>query len=525
MSINSDVPETVAIHLPDIGDDSPLLEGKYVSATARRYGTDGTAGDESSSPPEEQRSLLERMESAVTDHAMGATVIFALLLINVILFFLGCAVGYNPTFVSPDTWLRPLGRGFGEILNLNSAIILVPMCHAVWFFLQGTWVGAILPAERLLLLHKFFAYMICVGTLPHAGVGFRILFQVLNGPQWLGWAGFAQIMITGFVATALLVLIVLTSRGCVRRGRHFQLFWITHHFFILFELAMLLHGFQFGKAEYWKYALGPWIVYIADRVYRTCSAGGVGVPCRVLSARSHAGAVSIELERPLGFTFRSGMYATLRCSAVSRSEWHAFTIVSAPADATLLFCIKVSGDWTARLCELLAAGVPDELEMRLRGPFGAPTAFAHQFEHVTLVGGGIGATPFVSVLKDIVAELYAPTSAAASAASALVATATHGGPSRFHARGGGAAPLPVHGQPGRSDSVAVPRALQRALEQQEADARRGMLGASWEAGLLSVSAQGARVTAVDMARSPQADPIAIVAAGACLPCVCAGAPD
>lgn len=40
--------------------------------------------------------------------------------------------------------------------------------------------------------------------------------------------------------------------------------------------------------------------------------------------------------------------------------------------------------------------------MTLRGAYGAPTEFAYQFEHVVLVGTGVGATPFLALMKDII---------------------------------------------------------------------------------------------------------------------------
>ena len=37
--------------------------------------------------------------------------------------------------------------------------------------------------------------------------------------------------------------------------------------------------------------------------------------------------------------------------------------------------------------------------VEIRGPYGAPTEHTFQFEHVTFVAAGIGATPFLSVLR------------------------------------------------------------------------------------------------------------------------------
>lgn len=123
--------------------------------------------------------------------------------------------------------------------------------------------------------------------------------------------------------------------------------------------------------------------------------------------------------------WRAGQYAELRVPALSFWQWHPFTIASAPDDRKLVFMIKAYGNWTARLYSMLAdrgcrsgdddaeAGdheraasadwprEPSPLYVELRGPFGAPSQDYHQFEHIVLVSGGIGCTPFCSIVRQI----------------------------------------------------------------------------------------------------------------------------
>lgn len=49
--------------------------------------------------------------------------------------------------------------------------------------------------------------------------------------------------VTGVVITAALILIVTTSTEFIRRYQ-FELFWFTHHVFVVFFIGMLLHGIQ-----------------------------------------------------------------------------------------------------------------------------------------------------------------------------------------------------------------------------------------------------------------------------------------
>lgn len=83
----------------------------------------------------------------------------------------------------------------------------------------------------------------------------------------------------------------------------------------------------------------------------------------------------------------------------------AFTIASAPAESNMCFYIKVLGDWTSKLKDALRERISSEsaqpLEVQIRGPFGAPAQHVRGYQRVILISGGVGATPFCSICKDL----------------------------------------------------------------------------------------------------------------------------
>lgn len=71
----------------------------------------------------------------------------------------------------------------------------------------------------------------------------------------------------------------------------------------------------------------------------------------------------------------------------------------------MTFFIKALGDWTKSLRSELEKRVSGEikepLDISVRGPFGAPAQHTDGYDHIVLISGGIGATPFVSVCKHV----------------------------------------------------------------------------------------------------------------------------
>jgi respiratory burst oxidase len=98
---------------------------------------------------------------------------------------------------------------------------------------------------------------------------------------------------------------------------------------------------------------------------------------------------------------------------------HPFSITSAPGDDFLSVHIRQLGDWTQELkrvfseaCEPPLAGKSGLLradettrkslpKLLIDGPYGAPAQDYRKYDVLLLVGLGIGATPFISILKDL----------------------------------------------------------------------------------------------------------------------------
>ena len=110
---------------------------------------------------------------------------------------------------------------------------------------------------------------------------------------------------------------------------------------------------------------------------------------------------AVDAANPLP-PFVAGQWVNLRLLNDDGSEWAkaAYSLANTPASGTqrIELGIKIEGDFTKRLAALPLGGV-----VELQGPWGVFTMKSDYAHHV-LIAGGIGVTPFVSMIRERVAR-------------------------------------------------------------------------------------------------------------------------
>jgi ferredoxin-NADP reductase len=127
---------------------------------------------------------------------------------------------------------------------------------------------------------------------------------------------------------------------------------------------------------------------------------------RLLERRPVAdGTLAFFLERPAGFEYTAGQYLTVTLPNApytdAKGESRTFSIASAPADADAL-CIATRMTGTAFKRSL--AEVPLGIPLSLFGPAGTFTLPVDAGPPIVFIAGGIGITPFRSMLLDAVSR-------------------------------------------------------------------------------------------------------------------------
>ncbi|KAI0213699.1 NADPH oxidase 5 [Lamellibrachia satsuma] len=171
------------------------------------------------------------------------------------------------------------------------------------------------------------------------------LFTTRCGIGWIPGFGFAYL--SGVLLWVALLVIVVFSLPCIRRGGHFQVFYWTHSMFVVFWILLILHG-----PIFWMFFIAPATAYLLERIYRTrlfklAKYGSIHITeMNLLPSK----VTHLVIEKPDNFHHQPGDYVYVKIPTITKYEWHPFTISSSPEMPDHLWLhIRSMGDWTNKL--------------------------------------------------------------------------------------------------------------------------------------------------------------------------------
>ncbi|KAM0921828.1 hypothetical protein ACQ4PT_006735 [Festuca glaucescens] len=351
-----------------------------------------------------------------------------------------------------------VAKGGAETTKFNMALILLPVCrNTVTWLRSRTRLGAVVPFNDNINFHKVVAGGVAVGVALHGVTHLtcdfprllhasdevyepmkRYFGQTRIPDYW--WFVRGVEGITGVIMVVLMAVAYTLAHPRFRRSKlgegnplkrlsGFNMFWYSHHLFVVVYIALVVHGVclyinrTWYKQTTWMYLAIPVLLYAGERLLRALRSHGL-TTVRIEKVAVYPGnVIAIHMSKPHGFRYKSGQYIYVNCGEVSPFEWHPFTITSAPGDDYLSMHIRCRGDWTSKFraifsqsCRPPAVGQSGLLradftsmehntktfpKLMIDGPYGAPAQDYRKYDVLLLIGLGIGATPLISIVKDV----------------------------------------------------------------------------------------------------------------------------
>lgn len=248
-----------------------------------------------------------KLESYLSSHAIVILFLLFYAAVIVLMFMWGAREEYMHTQKPKMRWIIAVARGFGYVLNLNVALVILLACRLTLTAIRETPLNMFIPFDKSFpAFHIIVAYVIVVAASLHG------IFHLTWISIWSGWRGglwgINMCVGTGIALFVILFAMAASSTPFVRRER-FGTFWLLHNIcaFLFFAL-LLIHGVYIQVPYTYKWITAPLVIYIVDRSMRRFNVKSSALH---LSGEDSVlkGADILRLQVPRLFHFRAGQYA------------------------------------------------------------------------------------------------------------------------------------------------------------------------------------------------------------------------
>ncbi|XP_065869412.1 ferric reduction oxidase 2-like [Euphorbia lathyris] len=288
--------------------------------------------------------------------------------------------------------LQDTGLSLGLVGNICLALIFFPVARGS-SILQ--LVG--LTSEASIKYHIWLGHMALTIFTAH-GLCYIIYWaKTQQLSQMLKWDKVLVSNVAGEIALASGLVMWVTSHKNIRR-KLFELFFYSHHLYILFGVFYMFHV---GISSAFVILPGFYL-YLIDRYLRFLQSQQRIhlVSAHILSCET----VELNFFKNPELSYAPRSTAFINLPKISKLQWHPFTITSSSNmdPEQLSIVIKCEGNWTKKLYQMLSSPAPaDHLEVAIEGPYSPPSTCFLRHDMLVMISGGSGITPFISIIREI----------------------------------------------------------------------------------------------------------------------------
>lgn len=291
------------------------------------------------------------------EYCYGELLFIAFLVVgNVVLFVYGwinqrCVLPRPGDPYDFNTVLELSGVVFGYSSVFNMAFVFLPCTrHCAWMeffnisYANGVkyhrWLGMLSIYTAVLHAIPFYWLWARQGVLAKQALpcfDCQLDYWHIGYPKWFN--------VFGEISLFFMLVVTYTSHPWVRRNL-FEVFYYVHHLYIPAVIFAVLH---FNVIVWWL--LPTLVLYLSSRAI---SRWNSLFPVQVLEFSClPEGLVKVVLACSTTGGFDIGQFVYLNVPAISKLQWHAFTISSSPraSPTSLTILAKSLGDWTQDLVQ------------------------------------------------------------------------------------------------------------------------------------------------------------------------------
>ena len=311
-------------------------------------------------------------------------------------------------------WSVYCSRGAGLSLAVFMSLLVMSTCKYTITFLHNNikFVRRYLP-EYSLKIHKTLGFIIIINVIIHVVSHYFNFYSArllnLADTNYIHHRTYAGI--SGHIMLPFMMIMFTFSSKFFKIFKY-ELFFYTHQLYAIVYAAFLFHSFgcfvktNSGKCVpyYSVYTFGiPLLIFSIEKIYDLFKK-----KIQIRKVDIIGDVCKITFDKP--FNYRAGQYINVIYKEIDKYTSHPFTITSSPNEEQMSIAVKKAGNWSYCLNEIFekkwrhtdeSTIIPVDY-LYITGPFASPCDRVYDYNNVILVSTGIGITPFVSILKDII---------------------------------------------------------------------------------------------------------------------------
>ncbi|KAF3950616.1 hypothetical protein CMV_023652, partial [Castanea mollissima] len=261
-----------------------------------------------------------------------------------------------------------------------------------------------LTSEASVKYHIWLGHIVMTIFTAH-GLGYILFWAKTHQiSQMLKWNKTGISNVAG-EAALLSGLVMWATTFTPLRRKIFEIFFYTHHLYIIFIVFFLLHV-EFSYSCIMLPGLYLFLIdsfnLISNKAVGLVSWIGIEIGPKLLIIYRRNIKICNFLARVELYTPTSTMFINVPC--ISKLQWHPFTITSSSNmdPDHLSVVIKCNGSWSQKLYQKLSSASPmDRNEVSIEGPYGPPSTQFLRHDMLVMVSGGSGITPFISIIREL----------------------------------------------------------------------------------------------------------------------------
>ncbi|CAN4108988.1 unnamed protein product [Withania somnifera] len=285
------------------------------------------------------------------------------------------------------------GLIFGLVGNIGLTFLFVPIT-------RGSSVLQVfgLTSEASVKYHIWLGHIVMTLFSAH-GICYIIYWAATHQlSEMLNWTKSGVSNLAGELSLLSGMVLWIATFPRIRR-KMFELFFYTHHLYILFVVFFVFHiGISYAFMM-----LPGFYLFMVDRYLRFLQSRP---NVRVVSARVlPCETIELNFSKSKGLSYSPTSIMFVNVPIISKLQWHPFTITSSSnlEPEKISVVIKGEGSWSKKLYQMIStSNSVDRLSVSVEGPYGPTSTHFLRHDLLVMVSGGSGITPFISIFRDLI---------------------------------------------------------------------------------------------------------------------------